>query len=156
MSTEQYTYVGPFIRLHLKPMEVKVTRRFCPGGHKRQETNQYCNKCGSKIQTGEQPKSIRGGFREFLDAHPELDYDSLIQEFQVVSDEYNQTYQTLIPLDRDRVGDEFDEKSFTLVVDPTEADDALIEFDKAHRELINTMDDWSKVEVHFGVIGYRW
>ena len=155
MSTEQYTYVGPYIRLHKRPMDIKKEVNYCPGGHKRQQNNKYCNVCGSKIQTKYQPKVIRAGLPEFLKEHPQFDYDRVMDALQIIPDDFNQTYETLIPRNGDP-GQEFCEQKFETVFGCEEIEALATEFDSDNRDLINAMGEWSRVEVLFGVLGYRW
>lgn len=155
MSTEQFTYIGPYIRLHRKPVDHQTRVKYCPGGHRNQENNLYCSECGSKTQIKKGKKVIRGGLVEFLNEHPEFDYDTVMDALQIIPDDFNQTYETMIPRNG-TPGTEFCEQKFELVIGTEDVETVTNAFDAQNRALINAMGEWSRVEVLYGVLGYQW
>lgn len=160
MSTEQYTYVGPYLRLYYKKETETIGVVKCPNGHKKNisATAKFCHVCGAKLVEHpiEKPKKL--GFHDFLEEHPEFDHDEMVNDFADIPNHGGNVHQTIVCSDNgaNNHGYHFCERDFEMAFAEEELDEMKSRFWVENQDLITELGKWTRVEVKFGVIGYRW
>lgn len=64
MGVNFYAYFGPVLEISDKEIEVKYKETVCPNGHKVNESDNFCKKCGSKTEQVIKTKSRHINIRE--------------------------------------------------------------------------------------------